>query len=56
MNSNVINAAPWQSSIDQSMQMAMWMLVIAWLAQFQCHAFGAMLQLYSKARDGVNHD
>jgi hypothetical protein len=35
MNSNAINAAPWQSSIVQSMLMAMWMLAIAWLVQFQ---------------------
>jgi hypothetical protein len=56
MNSSVINAAQWQSSIVQSMPMVMLMLAIAWLVQFQCHAFGAMLELYSKARDGVSHD
>jgi hypothetical protein len=35
MNSNAINAARWQSSIDPSMLTAMWMLAIAWLVQFQ---------------------
>jgi len=35
MNSNVINAEQWQSSTDPSMLMAMWMLAIAWLVQFQ---------------------
>jgi hypothetical protein len=35
MNSNAINAAQWQSSIDQSMLMVMWMLAIAWLVRFQ---------------------
>jgi hypothetical protein len=42
MNLSVINAAQWQSSIDQSMPMAMLMLAIAWLVRFQCHASGAM--------------
>jgi hypothetical protein len=35
MNSSVINAAQWQSSIVLSMLMVMWMLAIAWRAQFQ---------------------
>jgi hypothetical protein len=35
MNSNVINAAQWQSSIDQSMLMVMSMLAIAWLVAYQ---------------------
>jgi hypothetical protein len=56
MNSDVINVAPWQSSIDPLMLMAMLMLAIAWLVRFQCHAFGAMSELYSKVLDGVNHD
>lgn len=56
MNSNVINAARWQFSTEQSMLMVMSMLAIAWLVQFQCHAFGAMLELYSKARDGVANE
>jgi hypothetical protein len=56
MNLSVINAARWQLLTDQLMPMAMLMLAIAWLVPFQCHAFGAMLQLYSKVLDGVNHD
>jgi hypothetical protein len=35
MNSNAINAAQWQSSIDPSMPMVMWMLAIAWRVRFQ---------------------
>jgi hypothetical protein len=35
MNSNVINAAPMQQSIDQLMLMVMSMLAIAWPVQFQ---------------------
>jgi hypothetical protein len=35
MNSNAINAAQWQSSIDQLMLMVMSMLAIAWRVQFQ---------------------
>jgi hypothetical protein len=56
MNLDVTNVARWQSLIDPLMLMAMSMLAIAWLVQFQCHAFGAMSQLYSKVLDGVNHD
>jgi hypothetical protein len=35
MNSNAINAAQWQSSIEQSKLMVMSMLAIAWLVAFQ---------------------
>jgi hypothetical protein len=35
MNSNVINAAQWQSLIDPLMRMVMLMLAIAWPVQFQ---------------------
>jgi hypothetical protein len=56
MNLDVINAARWQSLIDPLMLMAISMLAIAWLVGFQCHAFGAMSELYSKVLDGVSHD
>jgi hypothetical protein len=35
MNSNVINAAQWQSSTEPLMLMVMSMLATAWLVRFQ---------------------